>query len=114
MFQCFNTMSSVSKLGYLENELFSITLNGLFVYDLTTDDLLHKSSDLNTSQEDEENEDYILDCLYLKNNQNQNILTNLMGTKNGNIKFFNKDNLLVETKRDSVNKSERFHKVFIT
>ena len=48
MFQCFNTMSSVSKLGYLENELFSITLNGLFVYDLTTDDLLHKSSDLRT------------------------------------------------------------------
>ncbi len=101
-------MSSVQKIGYTKtDELFAITLNGLFVYSLNSHDLVFKSSECN-----EENEDYILDCFYMNSNKEDNVLTNLYGTKDGNLKFLNKDTIFLETERNPQNKTERHHRVY--
>ena len=106
MYQCYNTMSSVQKLGYLNNDqLYSITLNGLFVYDLKTDDLVFKIEDLNKDQE-EENESYFVNCLNWSFNPQPIVLA---GTKNGNMKFYQESKLVFEA--NSNDTSEKRHKV---
>lgn len=101
-------MSSVQKLGYLNNDqLYALTLNGLFVYDLKTDDLAFKIEDLNKEAE-EENESYFVNCLNWRFTEEPIVLT---GTKNGNMKFYQKNNLLFEV--ISEDKTERKHRVIL-
>lgn len=107
MYQCFNTMSSIQKLTYISsNELSAITLNGLFIYDLNNDDTIYSK---NTDVADDEH--YILDCFYLNDIYKDKCLVNLKATKNGNLKFFNKDELLFEGKTGD--KNIRSHRVNI-
>ena len=100
-------MSSIQKMGYTRNdELFAITLNGLFVYSLNSHDLVYKST-----EDNEENEDYMLNCFYMNSNSGNHVLTSLWGTKDGNLKFFDKQTIFLETEKDSQNKTERYHQV---
>jgi WD40 repeat protein len=81
MVQVFNAMSSIEKIGYIndksqnDRQLFAITTtNDLFVWNLESHDLVYRSPQMKTLTdtcdlqivEDDDNTEYYFDCFYTK------------------------------------------------
>ena len=123
MEQVFNTDSSIQKIGYLSSagpnsepdQLFAITFtNDLFIYDLSTHDLIYRSPKALKTEEDQEDEDYFFDCFYRnKLNSDKYELTALLGDKFGNIKIYEKERMVFGLKEEKEGTKSRKHRDII-
>jgi len=124
MDQVFNTNSSIVKLNYLSStgdktnadQLCAITYtNGLFVWDLASEDQIYRSPNNTDTAGDEKNANYnfFIDCFYKKNQEDEKlVLTTCMSDIRGNINVYQSDNIILDTDRTDKLK-KRFHKDII-
>ena len=127
MTQVFNTDSAILKLSYLSSladntsadQLCAITYtNGLFVWDLTSEDQVYRSpKEFNNKDavgnEKEADSDFYIDCFYKKNESDDKlVLSTCMSDKRGGIKIYQNDCIVLETDH-SDRLIKRFHKDII-
>lgn len=120
MSQVYNTDAAIAKLSYLAagDQLAAVTYtNGVFVWELGTDETLYRSPKAHNNKDAQgveavradNDEDYYVDCMYAKDAQGVPVLATCMADRRGNMRIYQKDQLVLHTDREKSVK-RRFHK----
>lgn len=120
MSQVYNTDAAIAKLSYLEGgaQLAAVTYtNGVFVWDVASDETLYRSPRAHNNKDAsgveavraDNDEDYYVDCMYARDAEGTPVLTTCMADRRGNLRVYQRDQLVLHTDRENSLK-RRFHK----